>query len=279
MRPFTRIALLVSVAVLLSFTAAIADEENPFERGSKDVFSISAGGFLMKFNSSARLDPENGGDGTDIDLENVLDLDKNDNRARIDGYWRFARKHRLDFGGYLFNRSNSKELDRTIHYGDTVYDVGAQVNTRFSTGLYKLSYRYSFIRNERIDFSASFGISAISSRLRIEGEGSVNGHAEDFERTSKSIIAPIPVLGAQMDLKIVRSLFYRLSGEYFHITVSGIDGRFSDGRASIDWYPFKHFGFGAGYNRVGLRAKDSEGANYELKYSFDGLLGYFTYVY
>jgi hypothetical protein len=28
--------------------------------------------------------------------------------------------------------------------------------------------------------------------------------------------------------------------------VSGIEGRFGDARLSLDWYPFKHFGFGAG---------------------------------
>jgi hypothetical protein len=279
MRPFARITLLTAAFVLLGFTAALADEENPFERGSKDLFSVSAGGFLMKFNSSAELDPENGGEGSDIDLENTLGLSDSTNRGRIDAYWRFARKHRLDFGGYLFNRTNSRELDERIHFGDTVYDVGAQVRTRFSTGLYKLSYRYSFVRNERIDFSASIGISAFVSRLRIEGEGSVNGNSESFEQTSKRIVAPIPVLGAQMDLKIVKSLFFRLSGEWFHINISGIEGRFSDGRASLDWYPFKHFGFGAGYNRVGIGAKDTDGANYDLQYRFDGLLGYVTYVW
>src|SRR5262245_21500118 len=97
----------VAAAFLLSgSTVCAADEENPFERGSKDIFSVSAGAFLMDFNSSARLDPENGGEGSDIDLENDLDLDPKESRGRIDAYWRFARKHRLDFGGYLFNRHN-----------------------------------------------------------------------------------------------------------------------------------------------------------------------------
>lgn len=280
MRSLRRTALVAVAALLLTFSVALAaDPENPFERGSKDLFSVSAGGFLMNFNSSAKLDPEEGGEGSDIDLENELDLDDKANRGRIDGYWRFARKHRLDFGGYLFNRSNTRELDERIHFGDTVYDVGAEVETRFTSGLYKVSYRYSFIRNERIDFSGSVGISAFSSKFRIRGEGSVNGQSEEFEESSKRVIAPIPVLGVAAEVKIVKSLFFRISGEYFHITVSNVEGRFSDGRASIDWYPFKHFGFGAGYNRVGLSAEDSDGANYEVDYSFDGLLGYATYVF
>jgi len=275
-----RWTLLAALAVApLTSTALAADPENPFERGSKDLFSVSAGGFLMNFNSSAQLDPEEGGEGSNVDLENELDLDDKANRGRIDGYWRFARKHRLDFGGYIFNRSSSRELDERIHFGDTVYDVGAELDTRFTSGLYKLSYRYSFIRNERIDFSGSVGISAITSKLRLRGEGSVNGSSAEFEESSKRVIAPIPVLGVQAEIKIVRSLFFRISGEYFHITVSDVEGRFSDGRASIDWYPFKHFGFGAGYNRVGLRAEDTDGANYEVEYNFDGLLGYATYVF
>jgi len=272
--------LLALAALLLSTIPALAaDDENPFERGSKDVFSVSAGVFLMNFDSSAELDPENGRDGSSIDLENELNLDPNEYRGRIDMYWRFARRHRLDFGGYLFNRSNDTSLDRRITFGDTTYDVGAEVKTRFNTGLYKLSYRYSFVRNERIDLGASVGLSAIVSRLRISGEGSVDNSSESFESTSRRVIAPIPVLGAQMDLKIVKSLFFRLTGDYFHINVSGVEGRFSDGRASLDWYPFKHFGFGAGYNRVSLRAEDSDGDNYDLKYSFDGALAYATYVY
>jgi len=278
MRAFKRLLLFVSVCTLLSCTAALADDENPFERGSKDLFSVSAGTFLMNFSSSAELDPQHG-TGSDIDLEDQLGLDPKQFRARIDLYWRFARKHRLDFNGYIFNRNNSKELDRTIVFGDTTYDVGAEVRTRFNTGLYKIGYRYSFIRNERIDFSGAVGISAISSKLRIEGEGSVNNSSASFEETSKRIIAPIPTLGVQVDLKIVKSLFFKATGDYFQINVSGVDGRFGDARLSLDWYPFKHFGFGAGYNRVSLRAKDSSGDNYDLKYSFDGLLAYATYVY
>ena len=271
----------VSVAVLLLSGTAVfaADEENPFERGSKDIFSVSAGAFLMDFDSSAELDPEAGGEGSNVDLENDLGLDASTSRARIDAYWRFARKHRLDFGGYIFNRHNERELDRRIHFGDTVYDVGARVETRFNTSVYKLSYRYSFIRSERVEIGASIGISAITSRLRIEGEGSVNGSGDSFEETSKRIIAPIPVLGVAAELKIVKSLFARVSGEYFHIDVSGVDGRFSDARLSLDWYPFKHFGFGAGYNRVGIGAEDTDDDNYKLEYSYDGLLAYATYVF
>jgi hypothetical protein len=279
MKSMIRTAFVVSATVLLASTAVAADEENPFERGTKDVFSVSLGGFFMNFNTSAKLDPDAGGEGTDIDLENDFDLDPRITRGRLDGYWRFARKHRVDFGGYLFDRSNSRVLDKEIVFGDTTYDVGAELDTKFRTSLFKLSYRYSFIRNDRIDFSGSAGLSTITTRLEIEGFGSVNGQTASFDESSKRVIAPVPVFGLLVDLKIVRSLFFRLGGEYFHIQASGVDGRFSDARASLDWYPFKHFGFGAGYNRVGLRAEDTEGANYDLEYSFDGLLGYATYVY
>ena len=143
-------APLVVVLFVAGAGAALAGAgSNEFERGTKDVFSISLGGFLMGFDTKARLGSRELGVGTEIDLEDDLGFNKDQNRVRLDGYWRFARKHRLEFAGYFFRSDKERFAEEQIQWGDNVYDLSAGLRSKSSVDVVKLAYKWSFVRNDR----------------------------------------------------------------------------------------------------------------------------------
>ncbi len=272
-------AVLLAPALMLFAGAPIFAQEG-FDRGSKDNFSISLGTFLINFDTRASLSSDTLGKGTDINFENDLGLTSNQNRTRLEGYWRFARKHRLDFAGYFYSRTADRALSRQITWGDVVYDAGVEMHSEIKSQLYKLDYKYFFIRNAKWELAGSAGLSTLQTKAELDGVGSVSGVGEaSFQKSSKSLIAPIPVFGVHVEWRMIKSLYLRGGAEYFAVNVSGWQGSVADLRASLDWYPFKHFGFGAGYNTFHIDAKNSGDLVLDFRYGFSGLLGYATYVF
>jgi len=272
-------AVFLALAMMLWIAAPTLAEEG-FDRGSKDVFLISAGTFLINFTTDARLDSEALGEGTDISFEDDLGLTSNQNRARLDGYWRFAHKHRLDFAYYYYNRTADRTLDRQIEWGNVIYDVGAEIHSKVGLQFLKLNYKYSFVRTKNLEFGFSAGLSTIQTRSELAGQGTVSGVGEaSFEKKSNSLLVPIPVLGLYGEWCMHRNLYLRGGVEYLAVNVAGWQGSVMDLRGSLDWYPFKHFGFGVGYNIFRIDALKDATSDFDIRYQYSGLLGYATYVF
>src|SRR5262245_14181543 len=91
----------LAIAALTAVLAGVPVRAEGFDRGTEDKYSLSAGTFLIDFNTHARLDSETLGRGTDIDFEDALGLTRSQSRFRMDGYWRITDHQRLDFAGYF----------------------------------------------------------------------------------------------------------------------------------------------------------------------------------
>jgi hypothetical protein len=99
----------LTALVLISGPAIANAQSADFDR-----FSVSLGLFVTDRDSKTRLDGEIPGSGTEIDLENDLGLDKSDSVFRLDSYYRFNEKHRLDFSIFDLSRTASKQIERDI---------------------------------------------------------------------------------------------------------------------------------------------------------------------
>ena len=249
-----------------------------FERGKSDRFLVSLGGFISDFKTEASLSSESG-IGTEINFEDDLGLTDSESLLRLDGYWRFGQKHRLDFGSFLFTRDAERVLDREITWGDLVFPVSASVSTETSTTIIKLAYKYSFHRGERFEWGASFGLSTLISKAELAGQAQAGGGGTSFQSESDSVTAPIPVFGLHGEFRMTRQVYVRGSIEYFHIDIDEQEGSLSDGRLTFDWYPFRHFGFGIGYNRFVADYEDVGRGEIAFRYELSGPQGYVTYVF
>ncbi len=83
----------IVVSVILPATAVGQSESDPLP----DRVSLSVGGFLVDhINTELRVDARNFPIGTSINLTDDLEVDGSNKVIRLDGYYRFSPRHRID---------------------------------------------------------------------------------------------------------------------------------------------------------------------------------------
>lgn len=263
-----RIGFFVAVVVLVCVAPGARAQ-------SDDRWGLDLGFFTTNFSTELRLDSEELGLGTTIDLEDDLGMESDRGDFRLNGYYRFNPRHRIQFGYTRWKRTAEKVLDEEIQWGDEIYQVNATVSSEFKADWYKLAYKYSFVHNDDVEVGASFGVStyALSGQLAAKAEVE-NGQSAERQVESEEVVAPIPVVGIHVDWRLAPSFSLWFSSEFFDARVSGYDGTLTDSIAGFDWMFTKPVGVGLAYNYVSLRVDKDAKADFRVRYSYDGLFAY-----
>jgi hypothetical protein len=229
-------------ATLLLYMPTASAQEDDF-----DHFSISLGVFLTDRASKTRLNGsiDDGDDGTNVDLEGDLGLNRSDTVFRIDGFYRFNEKHRIDISAFDLSRSKTRVIDEEIEWGDTIYPVNVSINSEFDLAIYKLAYTWSFMRRDKgyLGVTAGLYIASFGAKLSAVDIGSVK---------SDGLTAPLPVVGLRGQYEISEKFSFRASGEIFALEYDDYDGTLVDLYAGIDYQLSEHTALGLGLNSVTL---------------------------
>jgi hypothetical protein len=250
-----QVAAVIAAAVLASLSqpALAADMVQSIE---VDPFNLSLGAyFVTRTNGSIRLDRSVGpaSIGTSIDWERDLGGETSMTVPRIDGYYRFAPKHRVDFSWYKIDRNGTILTQRGIDFGNVNFPVGSAVESQLNTETTKVAYTYSFYRTPEIETSISAGLHVTKMEASLTAAGL--GIAE-----SNSATAPLPVLGFRLDYAFTPRWWMRGKYELFFLdSVQSYTGSLSDFTISLEHRTFTHLGFGFGLNRSSLDVEVDDG--------------------
>ncbi len=234
-------------------------------------FSLSIGVFLADRNSKTRVDGTAGLEGTPVDLEGDLALDRSDSVFRIDGYYRFNKKHRLDFSVFDLSRTASKVIEKDIQWDDTLFPIDTTVDSDFDLVIYKLAYTWSFMRRDKgyLGLTAGLYIADFGTRLEAEAIGALE---------SDEVTAPLPVFGLRGQYDFTEKLSFRASGELFALEYEEYSGSLYDIYAGLDYQFFKHVAIGIGINAVKLNIGVSKDRfNGDIDWRYDGGMIFFKF--
>ena len=279
MRSFHHILIGCTLLVLIPSSAAPADPKQD-NRVIADRWSVLAGGFLADLNTEAQVG-FGGVLGSLVDLENVLDMDDNKSVARLDGLFRFNRKHAMEIGLLEIGRRSSGSLSEDIEFRDLTF-VG-NFESEFDMSLLKLGYRYSFSDDGRLNAGFSTGLSTFRFGLELSGDVEVidpngGGTTISGDGSEATVTAPIPFLGVFIDYAFTPKLVMRIKPEFFDLEVGDFEGRFIETRWTLDWYFSRHVGIGGGYNSTDLQFSDTGDSPFNVDYRYSGLLIYLSFV-
>ena len=94
----------------------------------QDTWKFELGGYFPSTNTELQVSGIDSGN--DLDLEDKLGFSDNDAIFRLDGYWRFFKKHRLGFGYYQFTKAfglrigyDYFRIDVTATDGELISDI------------------------------------------------------------------------------------------------------------------------------------------------------------
>jgi hypothetical protein len=234
-----------TVLLIATYGVAAAEDRGPIDQNVE----ISLGGFVVTNTTRVRLDGQNGQTGTDVNWEHDLGL--NDaNRFRVDGFWRFAQRHKVRFMYFRNDRSASRTLTRDIVFDGTTYPVNAEVNAELDTQIVELAYEYAFVRNDNWDVSAGIGIHNVKVSAALGGSISTTGGGVSSQsKSDASTNGPLPVLSIHVLWHIGGNFYFDGLGQYFKANIDNVDGRLSDYKLAATWYPIRNAGIGVGYDK------------------------------
>jgi len=245
----------------------------------RDQWTFNLGAMFSSFGTNASLDSTYYGRGTSIDFQRDLNFANSQTVFRLDGAWRFTPRQQIYFSYLSLSQDGSRNLARTIQWGDTIYYPGAYVKGEWNTKQYNVYYRFSFVQADKGEFGGSIGLSWVDQQARLQGWGQLAGTMGTYYANREgSVSAPVPVVGLFGTWQINPQ--WSLSGDinYLKLNVSDVDGEYTDARVTVDYFPWRNYGFGIGYLYDDIKIDSTKaGWHGSLDYQFNGWLAYFKF--
>jgi len=236
--------LLMSMLQAAENTESLPDERYP------DKFKIVLGSyFIQDTNTEISINSSVGSIGATIDMERDLGTEDRLSVPRIDGYYRFNDKHRLNFGWFNIKRQGTKTILLTIEVGDEIFTANDVVDSKVDTTFYKLAYAYSFYKSPKVELSFIAGLNILDYSVVMDNKTSGRVEAAD-------VTAPLPVFGLSLDYAISPRWLVHYKFETFYIELDNkIRGSLVDAELGVEYRVLKNMGIGLGFNRFALDVK------------------------
>ncbi|HEY8371046.1 MAG TPA: hypothetical protein VIM86_17225 [Thermodesulfobacteriota bacterium] len=236
-----------------------------------DRFSLRVAGFFVRDNDvELRIDSQRSGLGTTISANQLLGMPQDDDVLRVDGYFRLASRHRIDFAWYRVEFEGTRTLQENIRVGDSTFSIDETIESFLRVNTYKLAYSYSFYRNDKVELGLSLGAHVQDLKVHLDRIGTPE--VEDDQLT-----APLPVFGFRLDYAITPRLTARGRIELFVIEYDRYSGSLTDFEVDLEYRLFRNLGIGIGFNTYQLDLQ-SDGGDLRgmVDYRFYGGLAFAT---
>ena len=266
--------LIIPLAVLLFGVGPVYAQGEPEWRSwpMGERFGVNVGVFFANLDTKVRLDGTGGALGTVIDFEQNLGLDDTKTRIMAIGYWRFFKKHRLDFSYFNLDRSGDSSSTVNIRFGDNIFQADLPLHVFLDIEVFNLGYSYSILFDEKKELAVGLALSFQDIATGLEGTGLLAGLNVS---ESSSVLAPLPTFTGRFAYAITPKWIVDTNIGYFTIEVdSGGDELSGDviaANAGIKWQLLKHFHLGLLYQwfRVDVETKD-EAKQLTVEYKYKG---------
>jgi len=247
-----QITIFISTAQAVEISDKVSNDFIPHHKTKSysDRFKIQIGSYYVKeTNTEVSINSDIGGIGTTIDMKRDLGTDDQLTIPRIDGYYRFNDKHRIDFSWFQVARKGRKTIDIEILINGTTYAANSIVDSKIKTNFYKLAYAYSFYRSPKVELSFSAGLNILEYSLTIDNLSSGQKEAAD-------VIAPLPVFGLRMDYALTPKWLIHYRFETFYIELSDeFRGSLIDSELGVEYRLLHNIGVGIGFTNFIVDAK------------------------
>jgi len=190
------------------------------------------------------------GVGTVISFDQDLGGENNITTPRIDGYYRFNERHRIDFTSFRIDREGLKTVSGTdIKIGDETFTFNETIKSEIKYSLFKVGYAYSFYHSPSVELSLTAGLNIT--------EYNFNFSADDGTRASTNgVTAPLPMFGLRMGYAINSNWSVRYISETFFIEIDDtFKGTFLNYELDLEYKFDNKLAIGAGLVRSGIDLK------------------------
>ena len=240
---FATLFQLVSLSFISSMAIANESTEN-LTAAFPDKYMIRLSSYFVDKATTNITILSDAGIGSGINFKDDLGGKDTDSIPRLDAYYRFNNKHRMDFTAFSVDRPGSKTLTVDLTIGDETYNATETLTSKIKYTVYKLGYAYSFYHSQDVELSLLAGLSFTSYDISYSLD---NGSQAD----TSNVTAPLPTFGLSMGYKINPNWSVHYKSESFFIELNdSIRGALLNYELDIEYKLFKNFAIGAGVSRI-----------------------------
>ena len=186
--------------MLFAFAMPAAAQQDfmsaPLIKPGEEALVVNLGGILNQFDSRVQINGQRL-NGSDIDLEGN-GLPHDDWSFQAAASWRFLPRHRIDVQYFSTKRSGTATYERSVTIGDNEYPLGATVSIEAKDQFLLADYRYSFVKNDAIEFAGIIGVYGGRFEFDVNATGTA-GTVSASANTTASTTVPLPLIGVAMD--------------------------------------------------------------------------------
>ena len=188
-----RARLVIALSVALCVAAGPAAAQDRYDDHElTDRFYITLGGYSQSdLRTTLRIDAKSPGRaivaGAVIGLESLFDVDDKVTTGRLDGWYRFNKKHRI---GWTYWRTSREGLstyngNESIEIGEIVIDPGDTISTDDRSQLVAVNWSYSLVDVRKYEFWLGAGLNfhKIDTTIDVNVGGGVNQLQESAKAT------------------------------------------------------------------------------------------------
>jgi hypothetical protein len=232
--------------------------------GENSKFYIRLGTYLVGYNETKISISSPYLLGINLDLDDDLNMNRENQVGRIDGYYRIKGKHSIGFSYYALEHSGTTNTGRVIELPDPddptasiSIPIGAKVDSFLNTKILRVNYIYNFYLSERGAMGLNLGLHTTKIETGIRGE-LVVGDPRSLNGTDVSVTAPLPVAGLKFSYKPLNKLRLMYENNLFFLSYSDFEGLYTDQSLLAEYRFWKWGGVGGGINinTLKLNAKD-----------------------
>ncbi len=238
---FTAASLLIG-AGLLSGNTANAQEAKSVANPDKYMIRLSA--YYVDRASTSFLILDSNGLGARVSFDKDLGGDTTDSDARIDGYYRFNDRHRLEFGRFAVDRDGVTTLTGGLKIGDEEFFFDETIISNIKYTITKVGYAYSFYHSPEVEMTLVAGLNITDYEISYRNDDSTTSGAS-------GVTAPLPLFGLQMTYAFSPKWSVHYLSEVFYIDIEDtLKGTLLNSELVWEYKAFKNFAIGAGTTRV-----------------------------
>lgn len=238
-----------------------------------DKYWVEAGAYWAEVSSSARIEPDHPMiPGTTIDFESDLDLDDHEALPSVTAGMRLGGRWSIGAEYYSLGREGTRRAGRTIRFDDVVFDVNAQIDSKFVSDVYRLTVGYAFVRTEDAEIGGAIGVHGTDFEVELAGEASLNGTpVVGGVIRRKQVFIPLPTVGLFGTAEVAPRVVVNARVDYLSLSIDRYGGRLLNAQAAISYRVTSHLDLGAMWRSVDYRL-DIERDRWQgrVRYKFNG---------
>jgi len=246
--PKTGVISLLAFAVFSSSLKPAVADDGPAE-AFPDPWMIRVGAYIVDGSSTQFSVSTDATLGAVIDYQKDLGGEDSDTIPRIDAYYRFNERHRIDFTSFSIDRKGTRTLAASVLIDGVLYEVDETLDSDIKYTLYRVGYGYSFYHSPKVELTVTAGLNITSYDLKFALQ-------DGSKAESAGITVPLPVFGLRMGYAITPKWNVRYVSEAFFIEFDdSFRGAILNFELNTEYRLFEHFALGVGIARIGVSAE------------------------